>query len=74
MPTPDDEVYLDNYNELFCTNGWKQLMEELEANLVEINRVENVSSEEDLFFRKGQIYNLNYLLSLETQLNLVDSL
>ena len=74
MPTPDDEVYLDNYNELFNMVGWKQLMEELEANLVEINRVENVSSEEDLFFRKGQIYNLNYLLSLETQLNLVDSL
>ena len=69
--TQADEIYYDNYTSMFATAGWKQLMEELEANLVEINKVENVSTSDDLFYRKGQVANLNYLLSLETQVDLV---
>ena len=69
MSTEMDERYFDAYQEMFSTYGWKQLMDELEDNLVEINKIDHVSSSDDLWFRKGQISNINYLLSLETQLD-----
>jgi hypothetical protein len=69
-----DEQYNDNYNDLFSTVGWKQLLSELEDNLLEINKVENVKSSDDLCFRKGQIDILNNILSLEIQLELASKL
>lgn len=59
------EEYYNNYFELFRTSGWKQLIEELQTNAVSINSVEATKDSDDLYFRKGQIAVLAYILNLE---------
>ena len=59
------EEYYSNYFELFRTEGWKQLIEELQSNAVSINSVEATKDSDDLYFRKGQIAVLAYILNLE---------
>ena len=59
------EEYYNNYFELFRTQGWKQLVEELQTNAVSINSVEATKDSDDLYFRKGQIAVLAYILNLE---------
>lgn len=63
----ETELYFRNFNELFRSSGWLQLMEELKANAAAINSVEHTKDEQDLFFRKGQLSILANVLSLETQ-------
>ena len=63
--------YFENYNEMFLTEGWKQLLEELKFNLEELNSVENVSSNDNLWQRKGQIATIAYICNLEAQMELL---
>lgn len=58
--------YLEDYYkarfELFSSQGWKDLIEDLEKVRDEVNQV---SSCTNLDFAKGQLKELNYLLNLE---------
>lgn len=62
------EKYFDTYRELFITEGWQQFIAELEVNMESIDSLENTKSEEDLFFRKGQLNIVRYLLGFEDQI------
>ncbi len=59
--------------EMFRTKGWKILIEDLSKNAININSVEATKDSEDLQFRKGQLNILNFLSSLETQVDALDN-
>ena len=64
----ETEEYYSKYFDLFRTEGWKQLIEELRQNAMLINSVENTKDQEDLYIRKGQLKVLAYLLNFESSL------
>lgn len=65
----ETQQYYDNYFNLFQTDGWKQLIEELQQNALVINSVEATKDSNDLYMRKGQINVLAYILNLESTTN-----
>ena len=71
MASMDKEVeqYHNTYFDLFSTDGWKQLIEELRQNAFVINSVEATKDKNDLHFRKGQLNVLAHLLNLEATIN-----
>jgi len=71
MASIDKEVeeYYNKYFDLFTTDGWKQLIEELRQNALAINSVEATKDSDDLYIRKGQLNVLAYLLNLESTVN-----
>jgi len=64
----ETEEYYSKYFDLFRTEGWKQLIEELKQNAMLINSVENTKDQEDFFIRKGQLKVLAYLLNFESNM------
>ncbi len=69
----EDDKYVDAMYEMFRTKGWKILIEDLSKNAININSVEATKDSEDLQFRKGQLNILNFLSSLETQVDALDN-
>ena len=65
----ETQQYYDNYFNLFQTDGWKQLTEELQQNALVNNSVESTKDANDLYMRKGQINILAYILNLESTTN-----
>ena len=63
--TPELETYFNNYNQLFNSQGFKQLLEELVNNSKELSDVRSVKDVEELFFRKGQIAAFSTIITLE---------
>lgn len=59
------EDYYNNFFELFRTNGWKQLIEELNNNIEQTDNLETVKDEQDLFFKKGQLAVFKSFTNLE---------
>lgn len=66
---PELEHYYNKYFDLFNNEGYKQLIEELKANVVAINNVDAIKDESDMYFRKGQLNVLASLLNFETTIN-----
>ena len=64
----ETEEYYSKYFDLFRTEGWTQLIEELKQNAMLINSVENTKDRNDLFIRKGQLKVLAYLLNFESNM------
>ena len=69
MIDPKLELYYRNMRDMFRSEGWKQLLEDLNSNAVLINSVELTKDVEDLHFRKGQLSIIANLLNLEAQLD-----
>lgn len=65
----ETEQYYTSYFDLFRTDGWKQLIEELQQNALVINSVEATKDKYDLYARKGQLNVLAYILNFETTTN-----
>ena len=63
--TPELETYFDNYNLLFNSEGFKQLVEELSRNATQLADIQTVKDVEDLFFRKGQVSAFATVINLE---------
>jgi hypothetical protein len=61
-----DEQYYNDLQDTFMTSGWKELMKELSANALQINSVEAAKDNDDMFFRKGQLNILSFLINLES--------
>lgn len=57
--------YYDERFSTIATEGWKDLMEDTEALLVSVSSLKDVKDLEDLYFKKGQIDILNWLLNLK---------
>ena len=63
--TPELETYYNNYNKLFNSLGFKQLLEEIVDNSKELSDVRSVKDIEELFYRKGQIAAFASIITLE---------
>jgi hypothetical protein len=66
---PKLELYYRNMRDLFRSEGWKQLLDDLSSNAVMINSVEVTKDLEDLHFRKGQLSVIANILNLEAQID-----
>lgn len=64
----ETEEYYNKYFDLFLTDGWIQLIEELRQNALIINSVENTKDSDDLYIRKGQLKVLAYLLNFQSNI------
>jgi hypothetical protein len=63
------EQYYDNLQDMFMTAGWKGLIEELSGNALHINSVDATKNNEDLYFRKGQLNILSFIINLESTID-----
>jgi len=64
--TREDEEYYSMFFDMFRSDAWKQLVLELQGNASSINSVEATKDTNDMYFRKGQINVLAYIINLET--------
>jgi hypothetical protein len=64
-----DSEYFNAMDDLFSSDGWKLLIGELEENARNINSVEAAKDVNDLFFRKGQLNSLSFILNLESTID-----
>jgi hypothetical protein len=62
----EEEKHYQALKDTFRTEGWKLLMEELKNNALQINSVEVTKDNEDLYFRKGQLNILAFMLNMES--------
>ncbi|MEL0016850.1 MAG: hypothetical protein VW715_16675 [Rhodospirillales bacterium] len=63
--TPELEAYFNNYNELFNSEGFKQLIGELSNNATQLADIQSVKDGDELFYRKGQVAALATVINLE---------
>lgn len=64
--TPELETYFNNYFDLFKSQGFKQLLEEISATTTQLSDIQSIKDNEELFFRKGQIAAFATVLNLES--------
>lgn len=62
--TPENQKYYENYFDLFNTDGWSQLMEQIQVDRDNF-QIEAIEDEKTLFQTQGQLYVLNTLISME---------
>lgn len=58
--------YYDARFDLFSKEGWREWIKEIQEFETTINNVDGVKTVEDLWFRKGQMDMIRYILHLET--------
>jgi len=57
--------YFEDMLDTFATEGWKVLIEDLIDQKNSINSLEYITSEKDLYYKRGQISILNSLIGFE---------
>ena len=67
--TKELETYFANYNELFNSAGWKQLIGDIKQNGAKINSGEATTDVENLHLRKGPLASLGTLVNLQSQID-----
>ena len=65
MPKTDEAFLSDRIN-MTRSEGWYDLVEEIENLEGSITNIDNINSEKDLWAIKGQLRIINFLLSLDT--------
>jgi hypothetical protein len=63
--TKEDEVFYENFFELFATKGWKQLVEMLQ-NEIDSFTIDNIPDELALNLIKGQLIVLRNIANFES--------
>ena len=61
-----DEQFLKDRLELFNTEGWLDLMEELNNIEGSVRDIDTIKNEQDLWHAKGQLQLLGFVISLES--------
>ena len=62
------EKYYRSFEEMFRTDGWKNLVQDLKGSAEQVNSVEACKDDKDLNFRKGQLVVMANMLNLESQI------
>lgn len=65
--SPEEQKIFDDAREMFLTDGWKQLQEDLQTNLDSLT-VESLNSEKEFWIAKGQINVLRLVLGYENMM------
>ena len=60
----DNDFFKDRLN-LFEQEGWNDLVGELETLSMNLNNVQSIQNENDLYFVKGQLSILQMIINLE---------
>ena len=69
MPKPDIQ-FLEDRLSMMETEGWRDLIQDLENLENSVSNIDTMNSDKDLWNAKGQLYMINFLLSLYTATNL----
>ena len=69
MPKTDEAFLSDRIN-MTRSEGWYDLVEEIENLEESITNIDNINSEQDLWVIKGQLRIINFILSLDTSTTL----
>ena len=62
--TPELQEYYDNRFGMMSTQGWQDLVDDATNMFKAVNNLAPVDTEQSLYFRKGQLDILQWLLSL----------
>ena len=62
------EKYYRSFEEMFRSDGWKNLMQDFKGSAEQVNSVEACKDDKDLHFRKGQLVVMANMLNLEAQI------
>jgi len=62
------EKYYRSFEEMFRSDGWKNLMQDFKGSAEQVNSVEACKDDKDLNFRKGQLVVMANMLNLESQI------
>jgi hypothetical protein len=65
-----DEAFLSDRIQMTRSEGWLDLVEEIENLERSITNLDNINSEQDLWVIKGQLRIINFILSLDTSTTL----
>ena len=57
--------YYESRFEMMSTQGWKDLVEDVDKIIVSLNNISVVSDEKDLQFKKGELSILTWLVNLK---------
>jgi len=63
--TPELEKYYEQYFDLFVTDGWKQFISDISANLEQFD-IRSIEKFGDLRYSQGQIKVIDHILNWET--------
>jgi ethanolamine utilization cobalamin adenosyltransferase len=63
--TPELEKYYTDRFDMMSTDGWKDLMEDVDKILTSLNNISVISDEKDLQFKKGELSILSWLKNLK---------
>ena len=69
MPKTDIQ-FLEDRMSMMETEGWHDLIEDFKILEDSASNVNSMNSEQDLWFAKGQLHIINFLLSLNNVTNL----
>ena len=69
MPKTDIQ-FLEDRLSMMETEGWRDLIQDLENLENSVSNIDTMNSDKDLWNAKGQLYMINFLLSLYTTTNL----
>ena len=69
MPKTDIQ-FLEDRLSMMETEGWRDLIQDLENLEDSVKNIDTMNSEQDLWHAKGQLHIINFLLSLNTATNL----
>ena len=69
MPKTDIQ-FLEDRLSMMETEGWRDLIQDLENLENSASNIDTMNSEQDLWHAKGQLYMINFLLSLQSATNL----
>ena len=62
---PELEKYYTDRFEMMSTQGWKDLVEDIDKIIVSLNNISVVSDEKDLQFKRGEFSILTWLKNLK---------
>ena len=68
--TKTDEKFLEDRIGMMETDGWLDLVEDIKNLEESIVNLDSINSEQDLWFIKGQLRLINFIISLENATNL----
>jgi len=63
--SPDLQKYYESRFDMFSSEGWKDLMDDVDNMFTSLNNVSTISDEKQLQFRKGELSILTWLKTLK---------
>ena len=63
--TPELQKYYENRFSMMGSDGWKELVEDIDSMIASLNNISVISDEQSLQFKKGELSILTWLKTLK---------